>query len=199
MASLESLQPLHGQAVSLAEGRLREATAVGKLIIRCDISSAPVAELLVQHGLSLPTVANTYTGTEKGELFWLGPDEWLLRSNADPNSSEWSDTVNRLGKAASDRPDVHIALVDVSDYYTVLQLEGPHASAILARSCPLDLRTLHPSEVKRCAQTRMGNASVMLNTHTLSPAAGEPLWNLQVRWSYADYLWKLLLRSAISF
>ena len=212
MASIESQQPLQGQSVTLAGGTLREASLVGKLILRCDNTDAAVEAFLLQHGLVLPVEANTHNTSEKGGLFWLGPDEWLLRSSTDPSSSEWSDTVGALNSAASGRSDLDIALVDVSDYYTVLQLEGPHSSAILARSCPFDLHTLmsselNSSEVKRCAQTRIGNAAALLDTYLLAgnssssvmAESNDTCWNIQVRWSYADYLWKLLLRSAISF
>ena len=212
MANIESHQPLQGQSVALAGGTLREASLVGKLIIRCDNSDAAVESFLQQHGLALPAEANTLNTSEKGSLFWLGPDEWLLRSSADPGSPEWGDSINALQSAASGRSDLHIALVDVSDYYAVLQLEGPHASAILSRSCPFDLYTLTSSElnspeVKRCAQTRIGNAAALLDTYSLAgnststavSESNDTCWNIQVRWSYADYLWKLLLRSAISF
>jgi len=206
MANIESHQPLHGKSASLAQGNLREATPVGKLVIRCDIEDAAVSEFLQQHELVLPVEANTCATSAKGELFWLGPDEWLLRSSLDPGSTQWGDIVSALQGEASPGSDRHLAIVDVSDYYTVLQLDGPHAGAMLARSCPLDLHTLTSSAVKRCAQTRMGNAAVMLDVRLQSPQSStntgdhrDAGWNLQVRWSYADYLWKLLQRSAISF
>jgi len=101
MASLECHQPLLGQSISLAQGSLREAALVGKLIIRCDPGNAPVAQLLQGQGLVLPAETNTYNQSDKGEFFWLGPDEWLLRSELDPGSSQWRDCVSSLAKSAA--------------------------------------------------------------------------------------------------
>jgi len=52
MANIESHQPLQGQSVALAGGTLREASLVGKLIIRCDNSDAAVESFLQQNGCS---------------------------------------------------------------------------------------------------------------------------------------------------
>ena len=129
-------------------------------------------------GVLLPTTPNS-TATARATVFWLGPDEWIVRTNDGQRQellSELQTTTN----------DAHATVVDVSDYYTVLRLSGAHACDALAVACPLDFH----SDVFRtgnCAQSHYARAAVLL--HRLDDA---PTFDLQVRWSFADYVWEYL-------
>jgi len=196
-------QPLSGRSVVISDGQLRELPWCGKLALRCDSADAATLHALKLSGLSLPTQANTLETYSGGRVIWMGPDEWLLHSDRDPASTVWIDFNTSL---VENLKNCHAAQVDVSDYYTLLQLTGSNASAIIARSCPLDLYTVASKE-NACAQTRVGNAAALLipihAQRTSDKPNSEPMniagWTIQVRWSYADYMWKLLERSALSF
>ena len=78
-------------------------------------------------------------------------------------------------------------MTDVSDYYVVMRLSGPEARVVLAKGSPFDV---HPRsfDVGACAQTRFANASILLRL------VGEaPTFDIQVRWSFAPYLWDYLV------
>lgn len=203
MLQANTSQPLSGRSVALDDGELRELPCCGKLVLRCDSEDAATLAAINRCGITLPTQANTCHTFARGRVIWMGPDEWLLHSDRDPAASEWTNFTDSL---AENLQGFHSAQVDVSDYYTLLQLTSSNASAILARSCPLDLIDVATKE-NGCAQTRLGNAAVLLlpiesqrisDKKTADPTniAG---WTIQVRWSYADYVWKMLERSAISF
>jgi sarcosine oxidase subunit gamma len=117
--------------------------------------------------------------TQACTVFWLGPDEWLIHcaDDARPGLQE------RLQSALAGQPS---ALVDVSDYYVVMRLSGSRVFEVLAKGTPLDL---HPRSFAEgcCAQTRFGHASVLL--HKLS----EDTVDLQVRWSFAEYVWLFIV------
>ncbi len=189
--------PLAGRKHALADGELHELQWCGKAILRCDLSDAGTVERLRDTGLTLPDSPNSVASFEHGLAIWLGPDEWLLRANCAPGDPRWQQWYEQL----EDRlQQSHTALVDVTDYYTVFELTGKHASDILARGCPLDL-TRVAKTANVCAQTRIGNAAVLLlPLHTTDADSGSlDGWSIQVRWSYADYLWRLIERSAASF
>ena len=198
--------PLMQRQATLAGGQLSELPFSIKFSLRGDASdtrfTTSVNTLLKNAGLGdlhLPVEPNTVNASDKCSVLWMGPDEWLLRSNAIQNESPGEDlSEESFSEAFSGQ---HAAVVDVSDYYTVLELQSPNAIEWLSRSCPLDLETEFPatdssensvSLKSACAQTRMGNASVLLDKKDAE------CWRIQVRWSYAQYLWQLLQRSAIS-
>ncbi|NNE05101.1 MAG: hypothetical protein HKN15_05190 [Xanthomonadales bacterium] len=160
---------------------LRELPLEGKLNLRGNIAdtefTSAVDEVL---GTKLPAAAHTSTEGASGRMVWLGPDEWQFCCDIDSADSLFQALRDRLGP-------VHSAVTEVSDYYTVLRLTGPDAEAILRRGCPLDL---HPDKFTAgtITQTRFGHASILLQKNT----DGES-WEIQVRWTYAEYLWDYLV------
>lgn len=197
MAIVSAQLPLGARKQPLAGGELREVPWTGKSVLRCNLANDATAQQLQLSGLTLPDIPNTTNTFEHGIAIWMGPDEWLLRSNSDPADASWQ---TWLGQLEEKLDSVHSALVDVSDYYTVFEMTGVHASEILARGCPLDLSDVAGNPAS-CTQTRIGNAAVLL-LPLLTAADDQPVlvgWSAQVRWSYADYLWRLLERSAFSF
>lgn len=124
------------------------------------------------------------------ELLWLGPNELLLRSQAsEPDSYP---RVASLEQGLQDKnKSLHFAVVDVSDYYTVVRVSGERARAILQKNCPLDF---HSSvfQAGDCAQSIYGKSSVLFS------CALEHSFDLQVRISLSGYLWSLLELSSRS-
>lgn len=130
--------------------------------------------------ISLPQPVNRTANGDATLIFCLGPNEWLLHC-------ELERTETLLENLRKHLAPLHHAATEVTDYYSVLEVQGEHAIAALARGCPLDLheRVFKPQQ---CAQSRFGNASVLL----YKPAAA-PRFHMQVRWSFTEYVWDYLV------
>ncbi len=116
-------------------------------------------------GLDLPDTPNTVAA---GRALWLGPDEWLLVSEADMTGA--------LEEALAGQ---HCAIVDIGEARAVLELSGPGACDILASGCRVDLEALRPGA---CAQTALARANALLE-----PREGG-IWRLFVSRSFAAYV-----------
>lgn len=174
---LGAASPLEGQH------RLFEQSLSGKINIRGneeDPQFSTATEKIL--GISLPTKANTVSSSAKKSIFWLGPDEWLVHLPLEETHA----TLQDMREAMADQRH---ALTDVSDYYTVIELAGPQARSVLASASPFDTREdrFKPGD---CAQTRFGHASILLWVLNEKPA-----YALQVRWSYAQYVYDYLAQS----
>ena len=119
-------------------------------------------------------------------VLWLAPDEWLVLAP----QAQRAALRDALTQAVADK---FAALNDLSGGQTVIRVAGADAAALLARGCTLDL---HPRQFTpgQCAQTLLARVNV-----TLLPAEhnGGPLYDVIVRRSFADYLWRWLKDAAI--
>lgn len=129
-------------------------------------------------GAKLPGANTTVTVGEGRTIFWLGPDEWLVRDS-------WDNTPKGLFDLSK---KMHAAAVEVSDYYTLIRFGGKSARHALSEGCPLDMEEF---SVGQCAQSRLGVAAILL--HQVDEV---PTYEAQVRWSFADYVWEYL-RTAV--
>jgi sarcosine oxidase subunit gamma len=163
--------------------RLSEAPLNGKINLRGNKDNPEfvrgIENLL---GLSLPLEANTVSSSFEQLIFWLGPDEWLIHLPL----NELEKTIRALRETFVDQ---HVALTDVSDYFSVLHLSGPQAREVIASASPFDTRT-HHFKPDLCAQTCFGHASILL-----WPLDDVSTFGLQVRWSYAQYVYDYLTQS----
>ena len=103
--------------------------------------------------------------------------------------NEWEiveEKINALQKTLSNQ---HAAITEVSDYFSVIELAGPQAREIIASASPFDTRTQH-FVTGQCTQTRFGHASILL-----WPLEDTLSFGLQVRWSYAQYVYNYLDQS----
>lgn len=135
-------------------------------------------------GLPLPLVPNTTSISDTHIAYWLSPDEWLVRSAAsNPNGGAALQQQMEAALAGQ-----FFATTDQSSAYSVMQLRGPKARAVLAKGCPLDL---HPSAIGpgQCAQSHYFRASVLLRP--LDEA--NDTWEIIVRRSFADSTARVLL------
>ena len=177
---------------------LRERPWCGKINLRGNPNDAQFLNAAGEAlGMPLPVDAGTTsvgtsaaggtsadTSAASSEIiFWLGPDEWLLHCDL-----ERTETLLQKLSAKLTPTSIHHAATVVTDYYTVLELKGENAGAVLARGCPLDTHARR-FKATHCAQTRFGNASILL----YKPDA-EPSFHLQVRWSFTEYVWDYLAK-----
>ena len=129
-------------------------------------------------GFRLPTDPNTAVGEGGLLALWLGPDEWLVVTPPDAQTS--------LAQSLEAELDgIHASVTDGTGGQTVITLSGPRAREVLAKGCPLDL---HPAVFKPgdCAQTLLAKANV-----TIRCVGDSPSFELIVRRSFAEYtaLW----------
>ena len=137
-------------------------------------------------GCEPPSAPNTVVDSGDYRIYWLGPDEWLIRTPA----GQQDELKARLHKALG---AVFSSVVDNSSGLTSLHITGDNAAALLATDCPLDL---HAREFKagQCAQTRLAKAGM-----TLSPLADGTGFEVIIRRSFADYLLLWLQGAAVAF
>jgi len=133
-------------------------------------------------GLTLPPAANTTTNSAGLHIFWLGPDEWLIHLPLQAVEEK----INALRDALENQ---HVAITEISDYFSVLELSGPQSREIIASASPFDTRPQH-FKAGQCTQTRFGHASILL-----WPLDDTPAFGLQIRWSYAQYVHAYLTES----
>lgn len=172
-----------GKRELLVDGRtchLDEVPFIDMLNLRGHAADPAFASAVQQAtGLALPVRANTYSSNAERQLFWLGPDEWLLKLRDGQGLAV--DAALRSALAGQ-----HFATVQVGSGNTTLVLEGPAAADLLARGCPLDL---HPRACPSgtLAQTHVAKANVIL----LCTDAGQR-FEITVRRSFASYLFDWL-------
>lgn len=189
MANLEANSPAYNRTRIAGETSLIELPWCGKINLRGDSNNSQfVTQVEAETGLALPIEANSCTKNDDTTLYWLGPNEWLVHC-------QLADTDNKISRLKAALSGSHSAIVDVTDYYTVLRLDGADSSNLLAKACPLDL---HPNKFSHgaCAQTRFGQASILLHnishdgSHNGSTASA---YDIQVRWSFTEYVWDYLV------
>lgn len=169
---------LSGEMVSLAERPF-----LGKLILRGTPEDRDFLKAARKAcGVDLPVEPNTVAEKDGRRILWLGPTEWLVRTEPGGETG----LLNDLTKTFAGTPS---GIVDVSDYYTVFRLAGPRARDVMAKGCPLDL---HPRAfaADRCAQSVLAKADILIDAVRVDD---HPLFDLQVRWSMAIYLWDWLV------
>jgi sarcosine oxidase subunit gamma len=185
VANVELQTPLNGQAFSIEGLSLTELPSCSKISMRGDVDAMSAAVEAVA-GVSAVSGANRFSvasgNAGDNTLYWMGPDERLLHST----NSDAPAVVKALKEKL---PAGKSAVVDVSDYYTVLHMSGEKARDVLASGTPFDV---HPDIFRQgdCAQIRFGSASILL------ACVGDASYDLQVRWSFAEYLWKYLCKVA---
>jgi sarcosine oxidase subunit gamma len=146
MADLTTLQgfrrsPLQDMAAELRDGsvqgdravRLREWPFLTMVNIRVEPGSETAVRIEGVLGASLPQQCGDVTGNGAHSVLWLAPDEWLVVSQAAPES-----LVGSLQSAAEGG---RAQIVDVSANRTVVEVTGPGAREVLEKGCPIDL---HP-------------------------------------------------------
>lgn len=159
---------------------LRERAMAGHLILR---GGAIVLDEAVRGvlGVGLPGRPNTLTLDESGErsIQWLSPDEWLVIV---PGGEEFA-LEKRLREALG---DAHYAIVNASGGQTLIELTGDKARELLMKSTPYDV---HPEAfpVGKGVTTVFAKANLILRRPT------EARWELVVRRSFADYLYRWIL------
>jgi sarcosine oxidase, subunit gamma len=162
---------------------LCERALLGHINLRGKLDSAVFRDT-VEHvlGLALPLQPNTFGANDVARACWLGPDEWLIVCDGAEERARADDLRRALAGQFA-------AVTEVGSGQTVIGIAGPRARDVLAKGCPLDVhpRVFGPG---RCAQSYLARAGIMIMR------TGDPAFDLVVRRSYADYVWRWLLDAA---
>lgn len=137
-------------------------------------------------GADLPLDPNTTAQAREGALLWLGPDEWLLELR-DGGEAE---IAERLRSALAGQRH---SVVEVGHSRALIGVDGPRARDVLMKGCSLDL---HPRAFRpgHCAQTLLARAGMILRQVDDGPS-----YDLNVRRSFAEYVWTWLEDAAAEY
>ena len=136
----------------------------------------------------LPTEANTSSSSSKLTSIWLSPDEWMVISNEliekDTNKHELEENLyNSISKTNLG------AVVDVTDQFTMLELEGSKIYELFSSGSPFNFNEFKEKKGST-TQTLLSNIDVIIHNK------GENLVDLFVRRSFSEHLFSWINDSA---
>ena len=138
-------------------------------------------------GLSLPLQANTCCRSEALMLYWMGPDEWLIRMVD-------KDALDRIAKLKSVLEGHFASLVDNSSGLTVLRVSGDGADYVLRQGMVFDIHAREFSE-GQCTQTVLAKTGITLS---VAGTNENRVFELVIRRSFADYAMHFLRDAAVT-
>ena len=128
----------------------------------------------------LPTEANTSSTNDKISAIWLSPDEWLIFTNnkVDKNTNKYELEENLFHSVS--KPNLG-AVVNVTDQFVMLELEGKNIYELFSTGSPFDFSKF---KIKKgsTTQTLINNIDVIIRHKS------ENLVNLFVRRSFSEHL-----------
>jgi len=186
---LAMTRPSVVQAASQRDARVVvcEKAFLGHLVLRGNADDeafrAGVEQAL---GLALPLELGPLSIDEaRGiSIQWMSPDEWLIIV---PSGQEFAAEAALRGSLSG-----HHAVMNTSGGQTVLELSGPCVRELLMKCTPYDV---HP----RNFPVGKGVTSVFAKSSAVIRRVGEERWELVIRRSFADYLFRWILDAAEEF
>jgi sarcosine oxidase, subunit gamma len=130
-------------------------------------------------GQMLPTEPCTFSESAGVKVMWLSPDEWMIVCPRD----RLPGLLNDLDKALT---GVRSQVNDNSGGYTQALVQGAKAAEALSHCTVYDLHSL---EAGRVVGTTFGKSAIYLHRHGQG-------YCLLFRRSFADYIWRYLVRAA---
>lgn len=137
-------------------------------------------------GQELPVVVNTMTIGDH-RAFWLGPNEWQIVTAIDDADG----LVGRLREALA---SLHASVSDLSGGQVSMHISGPGVGDVLAKGCTLDFSPA-AFGIGSCAQSGLAKASMLVGC--IDDA--EPVFEIVVRRSFADYVFRWLHHAAAEY
>jgi sarcosine oxidase subunit gamma len=136
----------------------------------------------------LPTEANTSSSSSKLTSIWLSPDEWMVVSNEttekDSNNYDLEESLyNSVSKTNLG------AVVDVTDQFVMLELEGSKIYELFSSGCPFNFNEFKEKKGSSTQTLLNGIDVIILNK-------GINLVNLFVRRSFSEHLYSWINDSA---
>ncbi|MFK7865983.1 MAG: sarcosine oxidase subunit gamma [Alphaproteobacteria bacterium] len=178
ISPLVDKKPLTDDKIAIAEVPMR-----GKITLRGDQQDAAFQKAIKKTTkLALPLAQFESHHKDQLSLYKLTPDEWMIFCALDqllPLMAALEDALQ----------SVHHALVDVSDYYTEINLKGANTLNMLAAGIVLNLNESEfPIGMACYTDWHLANILLMRND--------QDDFTAMVRWSMAPYLYDYFTQSA---
>lgn len=179
-----AVSPLaHVAAYESAAVSLREVPLTGKITLRGNADDKAFADAAKKVlGAALPTEPLSSVTAADLTVFWIAYDEWMIWTPVDGQLTLIADLKAAIG-------DTHHALVDISDYYTVIRVSGPRARDLIAKGCHLDLH-------ERSFKQGQGAGTIFAHATIFVTLTEADTFDIMIRWSYAQYLWDYFVDGA---
>ncbi len=182
------LPEVGGRPASSTGVLLAEQPVTGLLMLRATSDASALSDALKSHcGIALSARLHSETN-DPYCVRWMSPDAWILSC---PLSEAYS-IEQALRKAVPG----HIAIVNISGGYSILELSGIHARDVLMKSTGYDVHPDHFGQDK-VVNTTFAKAQVTLRAIEVNDADGR--YELLVRRSFSDYVWLWLQRAAAEY
>lgn len=184
-ADVLARSPLYQYSALRGDGlQLQENALATQLVIRGNTDDASFVQGVEKAtGLALP--GNLQSEANDGwRLRWIAPDEWLLTGPA--NAAFTMETALRENLSG------HYAVINVSGGQTLVRLSGANARTVLMKSCPYDVHDRN-FPVGKVVST------VFAKSQAIVSRLGDDEWELVVRRSFADYIWRWLVDAGQEF
>ena len=181
-SAIKRRQPMHHIAAQITAGNAHytlQEKAYGHLVIRASFDDKSFQTAIKSvTGLKLPTAALSSNENKEFCINWISPDEVLLLV---PEKTEF-EVESKLRETMQG----HFAIVNVTGGQTLLELSGERAESILKKSSSYDI---HPNNfpVGKVVTT------VFAKSQAIIRRTGENSFQLIVRRSFSDYLWKWIV------
>ena len=185
---LDFITPI-SESYSFDNFSMKEITPIAKINLRGNLKNIEFttnAEKIL--GMSLPKESGNTSVKEKITLLWLGPDEWLLVSNAEIAKETNIYELEQVLFDGISKTNLG-AVTNVTDHFTIFSLSGTNIFEVLSKGCPYDFDSENFLDNK-VVQTILSNIDVTIHRKSKNEI------DLYVRRSFADYLWNWLKDSA---
>ena len=168
---------------------IREVVPAAQYNVRCERGDEGFALSLTENlKMAFPLKPCTYRYDSQSQLYWLGPDEWLLVSAI---------KLNFLEKMSLNSSRAHVAITDLSGGQIVLNLSGAVSSveAVLKKSSVYDFGAWMDADqgFGRCVRTTFAKTSALIANRS------DQSFDVIVRRSFADYVVRWLMDAGGEF
>ena len=167
-------------AVDSKAVKLESVFFVGKINLRIkeeDSESRKIVSEFLRY--NLPNFSGEVQGNNETRTAWLGPNEFLIHCLD-------AEKFNIINKIRDILGNGFYSVTDVSDYYITIRLSGEKSIEVLSKGCPLNFKQ-YLNIKDSCAQSYISKASVFIDR-----LADDQIFDISVRWSFAEYLWDWL-------
>lgn len=176
-----ALEQIDTSALNSDAIRVTEIRDRGFVVLRIRPNTAGAAAAIAKLGIELPAALGMTGSAETKLVKWISPDEFLVTL---PLTEK--DAFVEEAKAALD--GIFSAVVDNSGAYSLLNISGSDYQELLSKLTFYDLRGDLP--------TGKVVSTLMTKAPTIFYRTDEGSLLCMVRWSFADYAWKLIMKAA---
>ena len=171
-----------------SEVTLIEKPVMGLLMLRAAADAETLSKALQRRcGVSLSDRLQSETNGEYC-IRWMSPDAWLLSCPL----HEACAIEEALREAAA----IHLAIVNVSGGYSVLELTGARARTVLMKSTSYDV---HPDHFPEGKVVNTVFAKTQMTLRAVQVSDTQSHYELIVRRSFSDYVWMWIQRAALGY